>query len=113
MGTTLDDDLDRLDLEGDAAIMLGDPGDAYRNPQRLGHATVLIHVDVGDADALCERARAAGATIVQEPSDQPYGARRFDAADPEGHAWSFAHPLADVAPEDWGATRPQDPGGAA
>ena len=91
---------------GDATIMLGDPGADFRNPAALGAATVLIHVDVEDADALHERAVAAGAQIDQPPANQKYGARRFDAHDPEGHAWSFSHPLRDVAPQDWGATLP-------
>ena len=92
---------------GDDVIYMGDPGDAYRNPGRLGAATVLIGVDgIDDLDGLCERARAAGAQITQEPTDQEYGERRFDAVDPEGHRWHFSKPIADVAPEDWGATTP-------
>ena len=89
---------------GDAAIFLGDPGDDYRNPKRLGQETVGIHVVVDDVDAHCERAKAAGAEIVAEPTDQPYGDRRYDAVDPEGHLWFFAQPIRDVAPEEWGAT---------
>ena len=45
---------------------------------------------VDDVDAHCERARAAGAEIVGEPADQPYGDRRYEAHDPEGQAWFFA-----------------------
>ena len=37
----------------------------------------------------CERARAAGATIVAEPEDQFYGDRVYRALDPEGHVWNF------------------------
>lgn len=62
--------------------------------------------DLEDVDALCERARAAGAEITQKPADQAYGERRFGAADPEGHHWHFSQPIADVKPEDWGATMP-------
>ena len=90
---------------GDAAIYLGDPGDQYRNPKELGQETVGLYVVIdGDVDALCERARAAGATIKEEPADQEYGDRRFTAEDPEGHHWFFAQKLAEVAPEEWGAT---------
>src|SRR2546423_572799 len=89
---------------GDANIYLGDPGDAYRNPSDLGQETVGIYVEIdGDADALCERARAAGAEIKEEPTDQEYGHRRFTARDPEGHYWFFAQVTRSVAPEDWGA----------
>jgi uncharacterized glyoxalase superfamily protein PhnB len=88
---------------GDAAIYLGDPGDGYRNPKRLGQETVGIHVIVGDVDSHYERAKAAGAEILQEPADQPYGDRRYDAVDPEGHRWYFAQQIREVAPEEWGA----------
>ena len=55
-------------------IFLGDPGDDYENPTRVGHETVGIYVEVDeDVDALCERARAAGAAIIEEPTDQEYG----------------------------------------
>jgi PhnB protein len=89
---------------GDGAIMLGDPGDAYRNPKKLGHETVGIHVHVDDVDSVFERAKAAGADITEEPADQEYGDRRFGAKDPEGHHWWFAQTIRDVAPEEWGAT---------
>jgi uncharacterized glyoxalase superfamily protein PhnB len=89
---------------GDDVIYMGDPGDEYRNPAALGAATVLIGVHrVEDVDALCERARGAGAEITEEPADQEYGERRFSAVDPEGHTWFFAQPIREVAPEEWGA----------
>jgi uncharacterized glyoxalase superfamily protein PhnB len=62
-----------------------------------------VHVYVDDVDAHFERARAAGATILEEPADQPYGDRRYAAEDPEGHQWFFAQHVRDLAPEDWGA----------
>jgi uncharacterized glyoxalase superfamily protein PhnB len=51
---------------------------------------VLLYVYVDDVDAHCELARVAGAVIVEEPADQPYGERRYRARDPEGHSWYFA-----------------------
>jgi PhnB protein len=89
---------------GDGAIMLGDPGESYRNPRKLGHETVGIHVYVEDVDATYERAKAAGAEITEGPNDQEYGDRRFIAKDPEGHHWFFAQRVREVAPEEWGAT---------
>lgn len=89
---------------GDGRIYMGDPGDQYRNPKKLGQETVGIYVEVDeDVDALCERARAAGAEITEEPTDQEYGHRRFTAEDLEGHVWYFAKVTAAVAPEEWGA----------
>ncbi len=90
---------------GDGSIMLGDPGDGYRNPRGLGQETVGIYVEVDEVDQLCERARAAGAEITEGPADQEYGHRRFAAKDPEGHHWFFARKTRDLAPEEWGATR--------
>ena len=85
-------------------IFMGDPGDHYENPKRLGHETVGIYVETDeDVDALCERARAAGAAIREEPTDQDYGERRFTAEDLEGHVWYFARQIRRVAPEEWGA----------
>jgi len=53
-----------------------------------------VHVQVpGGIDALCERARDAGARIEREPADQPYGDRVFTCLDPEGHSWSFGQTL--------------------
>lgn len=41
----------------------------------------------GEADAIVERARAAGATVTAEPGQQPWGdAATF--ADPDGHLWT-------------------------
>jgi hypothetical protein len=40
-------------------------------------ANVMVRVE--DADAHCARARAAGATIVAEPADYPYGERQYTA----------------------------------
>ena len=34
-------------------------------------------------------ADAAGAEIIMELTDQPYGSREYAAIDPEGNAWSF------------------------
>ncbi len=84
----------------DGVVMLGHPGADYRNPKRLGQSTQSLYVYVDDVDKHFERARDAGATILQEPEDQFYGDRRYGATDPEGHHWFFATKVRDVAPED-------------
>jgi uncharacterized glyoxalase superfamily protein PhnB len=88
---------------GDASLFMGDPGDDYRNPKKVGHETVGIYVLVDDVDAHHARAKAEGADIRDEPADQEYGERRYTARDHEGHVWFFATPIRAVAPEDWGA----------
>jgi len=46
------------------------------------HPDVSIEVD--DVDAVDERARAAGAEIVYELTDEEWGLRRFFVRDPNG-----------------------------
>lgn len=78
---------------GDDVVMMGRPGADYRNPKQLKQATQSLYVDVDDVDECFERARKAGAQILEEPVDTPYGHRRFGAADPEGHRWYFAQEI--------------------
>jgi uncharacterized glyoxalase superfamily protein PhnB len=91
---------------GAGEVFLGHPGEGYRNPSALGAFTHLVHVYVDDVDAHHARAVAGGAAIHLGPHDTPYGDRRYDTEDLEGHRWSFAQVLREPAPEDWGATRP-------
>jgi uncharacterized glyoxalase superfamily protein PhnB len=63
---------------GDDLIMMGRPASGYRNPKRLGQATQHLYVNVEDVDKHFERARKAGATILE---------------DPEGHQWYFAQEI--------------------
>lgn len=49
------------------------------------------HVVTGDPDAVLERARAVGAEIVHDITDQTdYPSRDFTVADPDGNYWTFA-----------------------
>jgi PhnB protein len=98
---------------GDGTIMLGDPGDDYRNPKALGASTAFTHVYVEDVDAACERARSAGAEIIREPEDQPYGDRNCGARDPEGHEWWLATHIRDVPVEEWSAALASGEGASA
>ena len=90
---------------GEASIMLGNPGPDYRSPRHTGCVSQMVVVQVDDADAHFERARDAGATILAEPADQPYGVRDYRVEDLEGHRWSFHHRIATPTPEEWGAQR--------
>jgi len=78
----------------DGLVMMGSPGGGFRNPRRLGQVTQSLYVYVDDVEAHCARAREAGAEIIEEPADQPYGDRCYGARDPEGHHWHFASRLA-------------------
>ena len=92
-----------LSLDG-ATVFLGWPGPEYRSPAShareceqaarwLDNPWVVdgVHVEVGDLGAHYERAKAAGATILREPEDLPFG-RLYSAADLEGHRWMFMQP---------------------
>ena len=50
-------------------------------------------MNVDNVDAHFERAKKAGAKILEEPQDTFYGHRRYGAEDPEGHQWFFAQEI--------------------
>ncbi len=68
-----------------------------KSPKQIGGGnTQSLFIYVDDADAHCARARAAGAKILREPETVDYGVewwsdRGYEAVDPEGHHWGFAH----------------------
>ncbi|VWX59974.1 conserved hypothetical protein [Burkholderiales bacterium 8X] len=78
-------------------IMLGSdrPGGVtekyrWKTAADAGCITMSICAVIDDPDAHCERARAAGAEIISEPSDNPgYPGRAYDARDLEGNVWNF------------------------
>lgn len=51
--------------------------------------TQAPYVVVKQADAHYARAMAAGARLVTELKNEPYGGRGYSCRDPEGHLWSF------------------------
>jgi uncharacterized glyoxalase superfamily protein PhnB len=68
----------------------------YEWVERAGFGRLLcgsLYVNVDDVDKHSERARRAGAKIIEEPKDTFYGARRYGAEDPEGHQWYFAEEI--------------------
>ncbi|HEU4391756.1 MAG TPA: VOC family protein [Blastocatellia bacterium] len=78
---------------GNALVMMGCPPAGYRNPKRLGQTTQSLYINVKSIDKHFERARAAGALILEKPHDTEYGHRRYGARDPEGHEWYFAQDI--------------------
>jgi uncharacterized glyoxalase superfamily protein PhnB len=75
---------------GDGLIMFGGvPSDAGAAGANGAQPPVTIYITVSDPDRHYERAREAGAEIVRELTDQPYGSREYGARDLEGNAWSF------------------------
>ena len=97
MVATLDDDFRHWVHE-----RVPDQRDGTEPWPHLAFATSFL---VDDVDAHADGARRAGATLLTEPTDQPWGLRTYAVIDPEGQHWQFAQLLRDVEPEEWGATR--------
>jgi uncharacterized glyoxalase superfamily protein PhnB len=53
-----------------------------------------------DVDGLYERARQAGIAIEQEPTDQFWGDRTFQALHPDGYRITFSQHVRDVSQEE-------------
>ena len=87
---------------GTGAIIAADAGRGRAAPTPDAPETHSLMVRVDDAKAHCERARAAGAEIVLEPTDWEYGERQYAARDLAGHRWTFSETLRDAEPESWG-----------
>ncbi|MGA8671397.1 MAG: VOC family protein [Terracidiphilus sp.] len=79
---------------GGGMIMLGSYkedayGRGFKSPEGMGGVeTRSAYVIVPDADAVYERAKAAGAAIIREIQNTDYGSREFTVKDPDGHSWS-------------------------
>jgi len=73
---------------GDSMLMMGGgiPGKEFRSEPN----THALHIYVKDADAVCQKAVAAGATLVDPVRDQEYGERSAAVKDPAGNYWYIA-----------------------
>jgi len=86
---------------GDATVMLRTR--AGETPAELGFGTQSLTIFVEDVEARYARAKAEGATIVEQPYETIYGEFQFAALDLDGHHWLFSRHARDVAPQEWGA----------
>jgi uncharacterized glyoxalase superfamily protein PhnB len=82
----------------DSLITIGRPSIHADSPKRGVSSMLYVYVD--DVDAHYQRAVAAGAMIVAEILDQPWGDRLYQVADPEGHQWTFAQHTHDAGPHE-------------
>ncbi|MBD0843093.1 VOC family protein [Streptomyces sp. TRM68416] len=92
---------------GQSVLMLGEATadeagvGSFLAPTSLGGGTsVTLHVFVPDVDSLAERAEAAGAEILQPPTDMFHGDRTVILKDPSGHVWVFLTHIEDVSEEE-------------
>lgn len=82
---------------GGCLFMLADEFPGYStSPEALGGTPVRFHLAVENADAMIEKARKAGATVLMEPTDQFYGMRSGTIRDPFGHEWMVQHQIEKV-----------------
>jgi uncharacterized glyoxalase superfamily protein PhnB len=90
-----------LDFDG-TTLMVSDEFPEYgmRGPQPGDSAPVSLHLHVDDADAVVQRALAAGATLEMACTDQFYGERTGVVIDPFGHRWMIGHEIEKLAPEE-------------
>jgi uncharacterized glyoxalase superfamily protein PhnB len=91
----------QMSVGADGAMIVADVA-GVRRPPTAGVVTHEIKVRVDDVDGQFERARAAGAKVVEPPVDREYGERECTVEDLAGHRWQFSETRRDVAPEEYG-----------
>ena len=88
---------------GEGSIMMGRAGGPFRAPLDTATVSQYATVHIDNVDQHCARARGAGAVILKEPQDMPFGVRQYTALDIGGHWWTFSENIRDVDPAEWGA----------
>jgi PhnB protein len=84
---------------GDSMVSLSEESPEWRNysPQSLGGATMIIILNVEDADEVWRQAIAAGAKEIIPIKDQYYGYRQGRLEDPFGHFWIISTRIEEVS----------------
>lgn len=79
-------------------IMMGAESEMQksRSPKTLGGTPVSLYLYVDDVNKFYEQAKAAGAIVKAELSDQFWGDRMCAFESPDGHSWTFATNVADM-----------------
>ena len=88
---------------GNAWVMVKQAAAHEKSPRELGYGTGSLTIFVEDVEGHCERAKAAGAVVVEEPHETVYGEFQYAAEDFEGHHWLFSRHAKNVDPAQWGA----------
>jgi uncharacterized glyoxalase superfamily protein PhnB len=92
----------QLRVGTDGAIVIAEDRAGERVAPGDGPIQHLVKIKVPDVDAAFERARAAGARMVEELQTYEYGERSGIVADPAGHRWELTQTVRDTEPEEWG-----------
>jgi|HubBroStandDraft_5_1064220.scaffolds.fasta_scaffold234523_2 PhnB protein len=90
---------------GDSVVMLADeyPERGIHGPEHYGGAPMTLMFYTEDCDGIYQKALAAGAKSVREPTDQFYGDRMAGIEDPFGFQWYIATHIKDLSPEEMNA----------
>lgn len=75
---------------GDSSIFLGDEHVHYEDihgPNRIGGTPVYLDLETDDVAGTFDRAVAAGATPIREPTDPSLPLQTAKVRDPFGHVW--------------------------
>lgn len=90
-------------LYGNIFIELASVEESYKSPKQLGGVSTTIALLIDNVDEHYKKTLAAGATIIFEPTDKPWGLRQYKVEDLEGYHWEFSQFIKDVPSEKWGA----------
>ena len=88
---------------GNAWIMLKRAWPGSATPAQLGYGTQSLTVFVEGVDNHFQRAKSAGARIVEDLHETVYGERQYGVEDLAGHHWLFSRHARDLSPDEWGA----------
>jgi predicted enzyme related to lactoylglutathione lyase len=88
---------------GRAFIMLKRARAGGSTPAQLGSSTQSLTIFLEDVAGHYQRAKSAGAKIVEEPHETEYGEFQYAALDFAGHHWLFSCHATDRDPASWGA----------
>jgi uncharacterized glyoxalase superfamily protein PhnB len=85
---------------GNSSLMLSDESSEHskahaeegwpKSPKSLRGSSASLYVYVVDADAILERAAAAGVRVIRPVSAAAWGDRLGSFEDPSGHVWNVA-----------------------
>ena len=83
---------------GASSIFLGDEHVHYEDihaPPRIGGTPVYLDVETDDVAGLFDRAIAAGATAIRQPTDPQIRIQSAKVRDPFGHIWLLTRSRSD------------------
>ncbi|MDB5100748.1 MAG: hypothetical protein JWM80_5169 [Cyanobacteria bacterium RYN_339] len=89
---------------GDILIFVNDSfpehSGGVKSPQELGGTTVVLNLNVANADEAFDQAIKAGAKSFMPVEDTFWGARYGQVIDPYGHYWALNQSVKTLTPEE-------------